>query len=274
MPSRWSKCIARYPTLCSMGVSLAVHLLAIGGLAGAAYLWIEGVEPPQFGTRRGRMSVQLASIPAMPKMAPEFFQLVPASLSVPKPPWELTPTAQPIERQRQRYTPVVHKTALDLPAAKPNTSSQSETKSEAETKPAPLDKPLLAKTAPQKMPPLAAEPAKNDQPGPRRKASPGQMGSLGSTGSGEYEIAGLHIIKPRYPDELRPYKLSGTVLLELTIGADGWVKHVRIMRRSTHPTFDRLALEHARLWRGTPGRRNGSPIQTIELQEVVFPAPL
>lgn len=273
-----------------MGISIAVHALGIGGFAAAAFWCFDSYELPQFGTRRGYMSLQLISIASVPESAPEaglkIIHLV-APTPPPAHPPALSPTAQPIERQRQRALPVLHKTSLDLPAPPEEKASAHagnlETESEAkplesqphpETKPRPLDKPLLAKTAPAKLPPLAAEAAVKALPGPRRKASPGQLGSIGSTGSGEYEIPGLQIVKPKYPNELRPYRLSGTVLLELTIGSDGWVKHARLIKPSTHPTFDRLALEHARLWRGSPARRNGHAIQTIEFIEVIFPAPI
>ena len=76
-------------------------------------------------------------------------------------------------------------------------------------------------------------------------------------------------VAPVTPEAARQADIRGTVILELTIGADGAVTSVRILR--SIPLLDAAALECARQWRYDPVLLNGRPVPVIITATVTFP---
>ena len=65
-------------------------------------------------------------------------------------------------------------------------------------------------------------------------------------------------VKPTYPDVARAARLEGNVVLEVTVGADGTVANVRVLK-SPHPVLDDAARKAVMQYRYSPGRRNDVP---------------
>ncbi|MEO8259880.1 MAG: energy transducer TonB [Acidobacteriota bacterium] len=65
-------------------------------------------------------------------------------------------------------------------------------------------------------------------------------------------------VEPTYPDIAQVARLSGIVILEATVGTDGCVESVRILR-SRHLLLDKASEEALRQWRYSPLVLNGFP---------------
>jgi TonB family protein len=74
---------------------------------------------------------------------------------------------------------------------------------------------------------------------------------------------------PPYTDEARKAKVSGIVLLNILVGADGLV-HEASVRRSLRPDLDESALRTVKTWRFEPGRKDGQPVAVQVTVEVSF----
>jgi TonB family protein len=64
-------------------------------------------------------------------------------------------------------------------------------------------------------------------------------------------------------------KYQGTILLAITIGTEGTIQRVRIIR-SVSPELDRKATEEVSRWRFDPARKKGLPVPTEMPVEVTF----
>ena len=64
---------------------------------------------------------------------------------------------------------------------------------------------------------------------------------------------------PQYPIELRKQKVQGTVNVVFFVDKDGRVTNPQV-ETSTHPAFERPALEAVRQWRFDPGTRKGEKV--------------
>ncbi|HET7931236.1 MAG TPA: energy transducer TonB [Rhodanobacteraceae bacterium] len=62
---------------------------------------------------------------------------------------------------------------------------------------------------------------------------------------------------PQYPIEAARQQQQGTVILDVTVNAEGVVTDVRVERSSGYRVLDRAAVEAARHWRFNPGIANG-----------------
>ncbi len=67
-----------------------------------------------------------------------------------------------------------------------------------------------------------------------------------------------HVVQPIYPSWARDRHVQGSVLLQVTIAADGMVKSVQVLRGD--PIFARPAVEAVRQWRYKPYQLNNQPI--------------
>ncbi len=65
-------------------------------------------------------------------------------------------------------------------------------------------------------------------------------------------------VEPKYPDTAAALHLTGVVILEATVGADGCVESVAVLR-SRHALLDKAAVEALREWRYSPLVLNGVP---------------
>jgi protein TonB len=77
----------------------------------------------------------------------------------------------------------------------------------------------------------------------------------------EPRIGGRGLSEPVYPPSEIRGEHEGTVLLSVLVLPSGRVGDVRIDRSSGYPKLDESAKREARLWRLTPGTRNGQPVQ-------------
>lgn len=75
---------------------------------------------------------------------------------------------------------------------------------------------------------------------------------------------------PRYPDIARQNRWEGTVLLKLTIDAQGRVTTVQVVTSSGFPVLDAEAATAVRIWRGEPATRDGVAIESEEYLPVRF----
>ncbi len=72
--------------------------------------------------------------------------------------------------------------------------------------------------------------------------------------------------EPLYPEELRRRQIGGTVLLRVTITAEGMTEEVTLAKTSGYPALDESALTAVRTWRFEPARWNNVPVKyTVKL---------
>jgi protein TonB len=75
-------------------------------------------------------------------------------------------------------------------------------------------------------------------------------------------------VAPRYPQIARSANVQGIVILEATIGEDGAVRDVRVLRGK--PLLDDAAVEAVRQWRFTPPMLNGQAVPAAMTVTVSF----
>jgi TonB family protein len=75
-------------------------------------------------------------------------------------------------------------------------------------------------------------------------------------------------VKPVYPPIAASAKVSGVVIVEATIGSDGRVNEVRVLR--SIPLLDQAAMEAVRQWEFQPTLLNGAPISIVMSMTVNF----
>ena len=108
------------------------------------------------------------------------------------------------------------------------------------------------------------------RPGPRAPSSkaPGALvGGGGGDAAPVWEVTKMPLPRGRcagrYTDAARAAGLEGTVVLELTVGADGRASDIRIVDGLTGPgasSLHQAAMEAVRGCRFAPGERNGEPV--------------
>lgn len=148
----------------------------------------------------------------------------------------------------------------------PSTNSRSaET---AEATPAPVSAPDLTSTV--EPPAMAAlSPGKSL---PVFSSVPVEMPAFGSPVSQGITGGVLeHKVQPSYPLQALPMRLSGTVILQVTIGEKGKVDEVKII--SGPPLLTAAAIDAVRQWRYTPFLLDGKPVKMQKQITVSFLAP-
>ena len=85
-----------------------------------------------------------------------------------------------------------------------------------------------------------------------------------SPGAGIVNPRLLREVKPQYTSEALRAKVTGTVILECVVLADGTVGNVKITR-SLDPVFglDEEAIKAAKQWLFEPGTRFGEPVAIL-----------
>jgi protein TonB len=78
----------------------------------------------------------------------------------------------------------------------------------------------------------------------------------------------IYEVVPILPERARQAGIRGVVILELTIGVDGSVTDVRVLR--SIPLLDEAAVAAARQWRYEPVMLNGTPVPVIMTATVQF----
>ena len=102
--------------------------------------------------------------------------------------------------------------------------------------------------------------------------SGGRIGGLGKAGALDEKLEGAFSLseidqKPRavfqsaplYPGEMRGKKLEGVVTLTFVVDASGKVSNARV-ERSTHPAFERPALDALKQWKFEPALKGGQRV--------------
>jgi len=80
--------------------------------------------------------------------------------------------------------------------------------------------------------------------------------------------AKIRDVKPVYPPIAQSAKVSGLVILEVTIGGDGTVLDARVIR--SIPLLDQAALDAVRQWEFMPTLLNGAPTPLVMSVTVNF----
>jgi protein TonB len=75
-------------------------------------------------------------------------------------------------------------------------------------------------------------------------------------------------VRPVYPPIAQSARVSGVVIIEATIGADGKVKDAKVLR--SIPLLDQAALDAVKQWTFTPTLLNGVPVPVIMTVTVNF----
>jgi len=74
---------------------------------------------------------------------------------------------------------------------------------------------------------------------------------------------------PDYPSELRRSGISGEVLVEFVIAADGTVRDA-VVRKSTSSEFEAPAIAAVNQWRFRPGLKGGREVAVREQVPISF----
>jgi len=81
-------------------------------------------------------------------------------------------------------------------------------------------------------------------------------------GMAEYKVA------PTYPPEAKASHISGTVVLQGTIGKDGHIKDLKVV--GGPPALQTAAVDAVRFWRYKPYLLNGQPVEVMTTINVIF----
>src|SRR5262245_3989869 len=87
-------------------------------------------------------------------------------------------------------------------------------------------------------------------------------------GSNVQESKLIHKVDPVYPDAAKVARVSGIVILQVTVGVEGNVLEAQVLRG--HPLLDQAALEAVRQWRYSPTVLNGEPVPVIATVSLRF----
>ena len=104
-----------------------------------------------------------------------------------------------------------------------------------------------------------------DEPPPPPRAVPPPPVRVGGGVTPPKRIA---YVPPTYPSIALAAKISGYVILEATIGEDGTVRNLRVLK--SIPLLDDAAKEAVRQWRFTPTLLNGQPVSVLMTVTVTF----
>jgi TonB family protein len=77
-------------------------------------------------------------------------------------------------------------------------------------------------------------------------------------------------VRPTYPDHLRAAGVSGTVVLQAVISAEGQVMNVESIDPDVHPDLVAAATDAVMQWQYQPTLLNGQPVEIITLINVNF----
>jgi TonB family protein len=103
---------------------------------------------------------------------------------------------------------------------------------------------------------------------PQADAGGPEEGAPVRVGGGIKEPRKLKHVSPAYPEIARQARVQGVVILECTIGPDGRITHVTVLRGI--PLLDAAAVEAVRQWVYAPTLVNGVPARVIMTVTVNF----
>ncbi len=152
--------------------------------------------------------------------------------------------------------------------------------------PAPLPEPALALPAAQplsgpapapvrELPDLPSPTDTSDQSDPADTPAPSGPAATLESGGGASGQVNAHpslesAIRPTYPIASRRRGEEGTVILDVSVGADGRAAAVTLVSSSSFPDLDRAAVRAAEQARFNPGTRNGKPVASTARLTLIF----
>ncbi len=75
-------------------------------------------------------------------------------------------------------------------------------------------------------------------------------------------------IEPVYPELAKRARVSGVVILQVTVDEEGSVSDIRVLKG--HPLLDEEAIRAVRQWKYSPTLLNGEPVPVIATVTVIF----
>jgi protein TonB len=152
-----------------------------------------------------------------------------------------------------------------LPVARPDPAPI------ASVSPAPapiIPAPPVEAAAPDQTPPPAAAPAATPPPA----AAITSAVDLTYYSAREVDVhpRALGQVVPDYPPDADRRRVSGKLLLQLKLQADGRVSDLAVLSASPPGVFDESALQAFRTARFTPAQKNGRPVRALVQIEVVY----
>lgn len=81
-------------------------------------------------------------------------------------------------------------------------------------------------------------------------------------GNGITAPAVIERVEPVYPENYRQLRLSGVLILECEVDANGQPGQIRVIK-SVAPDFDMAGVEAVRKWKFSPAQRNGKPTAVL-----------
>lgn len=148
------------------------------------------------------------------------------------------------EAERERIA------AAEAPATPAPVAVTPEPAALPEPTPEPAAPPPQASVAPVQPPPVAAAPVA--PVGETRSARP------------------LRQVSPEFPADAARRRQEGWVELRFTIGVDGRVSNVQVVRSQPQRVFDRAAISAIERWTFEPALRNGEPVPTQAARRLEF----
>lgn len=226
-------------------VSLGVH---------AALIALVQVAPPAAITPPGAPVIEARLAPRQPEPA---IAIAPPAVPVAAAP-EIPATASlPLQPSVLPDT---------LPVARPDT---------APPMPAAIAPVPSAPAQPAVSPPVEA--AVPDQPTPAIVAAPPAAAITSAVDLTYYNAREVDVhpralgqVVPDYPPEADRRRVSGKLLLQLKLQADGRVSDLQVLRASPPGVFDESALQAFRSARFAPAQKNGRPVRALVQIEVVY----
>jgi TonB family protein len=79
----------------------------------------------------------------------------------------------------------------------------------------------------------------------------------------------LYRVDPQYTEEAKTAKVSGSVLLKVTVDENGNAQNIQVAK-SLDEGLDQKAIEAVRQWRFAPGTEDGKPVAVAANIEVNF----
>lgn len=76
-------------------------------------------------------------------------------------------------------------------------------------------------------------------------------------------------ISPNYPPRLKGMGITGSVNLLIVVDSNGSVRNIQV-EKSSHPDFDRPAIDALSRWKFKPGMRGGKAVNTRVRVPMVF----
>jgi TonB family protein len=119
--------------------------------------------------------------------------------------------------------------------------------------------------APNPAKPSSREP--KEEAGTSAQVAPPQRDPI-KVGGNVQESKLIHRVEPIYPEQALKARVSGTVILLITVNEAGFVSDVQVT--SGHPMLNEAAITAVKQWQYSPTRLNGEPVPVIANVTVVF----